>query len=70
VIRINPNNGHVTGKLNFADILKKYSKMDLSYLSASPHGAVLNGIAWDTGRKKMFVTGKLWPLMFEVQLKP
>ena len=70
VIRINPNNGHVTGKLNFAQILKKYSKMDLSYLSASPHGAVLNGIAWDTGRKKMFVTGKLWPLMFEVQLKP
>ncbi len=70
VIRINPSNGHVTGKLNFADILKKYSKMDLSYLSASPHGAVLNGIAWDAGRNKMFVTGKLWPLMFEVQLKP
>lgn len=70
VIRINPTNGFVTGKLNFADILKRYSKMDLSYLTASPHGAVLNGIAWDADKKKMFITGKLWPLMFEVQLEP
>jgi glutamine cyclotransferase len=70
VIRINPANGFVTGKLNFADILKQYSKMDLSYLTASPHGAVLNGIAWDADKKKMFITGKFWPLIFEVQLEP
>ena len=70
VIRINPANGYVTGKMNFADLLKKYSKMDLSYLTANPHGAVLNGIAWDADKKKMFITGKLWPLMFEVQLEP
>lgn len=70
IVRIDPGNGHVTGKLNFADVLKKYSKTDLSYLAASPHGAVLNGIAWDPERKKLFITGKFWPLMFEVQLEP
>ncbi len=70
IIRINPSNGHVTGKLSFTDVLKKYSKMDLSYIASSPHGAVLNGIAWDADKKKMFITGKLWPLLFEVQVEP
>jgi glutamine cyclotransferase len=36
----------------------------------NPHGAVLNGIAWDSTGKKMFITGKLWPLLFELQVEP
>jgi glutamine cyclotransferase len=31
-------------------------------------GAVLNGIAYDSGRKRLFVTGKLWPRLFEIRL--
>jgi glutamine cyclotransferase len=31
---------------------------------------VLNGIAWDKAQKRLFVTGKLWPSMFEVKLRP
>jgi glutamine cyclotransferase len=46
----------------------------LSYLSkegstAKESGAVLNGIAYDTATKKMYITGKLWPEVFEVELK-
>lgn len=70
IVRIDPANGHVTGRMDFRDILAKYSKMDLSYIRNNPHGAVLNGIAWDADKKKMYVTGKLWPLMFELQMQP
>jgi glutaminyl-peptide cyclotransferase len=30
--------------------------------------AVLNGIAWDSKRRRLFVTGKLWPKLFEIEL--
>ena len=29
---------------------------------------VLNGIAYDAKAKRLFVTGKLWPKLFEIQL--
>ena len=31
---------------------------------------VLNGIAWDDAKKRLFVTGKLWPRLFEIRLVP
>jgi glutaminyl-peptide cyclotransferase len=30
--------------------------------------AVLNGIAYDPATKRLFVTGKLWPNIYEIQL--
>jgi glutaminyl-peptide cyclotransferase len=30
---------------------------------------VLNGIAYDAAHDRLFVTGKLWPKLFEIQLK-
>ncbi len=30
--------------------------------------AVLNGIAWDSENRRLFVTGKLWPTLFEIEL--
>ena len=36
---------------------------------ASPD-AMLNGIAWDAGRDRFYVTGKLWPALFEVSWPP
>ena len=35
-------------------------------LSGSPD--VLNGIAWDAAGRRLFVTGKLWPKLFEIRL--
>jgi glutamine cyclotransferase len=70
IVRIDPSNGHVTGKMDFTDILKKYSKADLTYVNNNPDEAVLNGIAWDPVKKKMFITGKLWPNLFELQMEP
>ncbi|MGB4773437.1 MAG: glutaminyl-peptide cyclotransferase [Chitinophagaceae bacterium] len=70
IVKINPANGFVTGKLDFTDILKKYAKIDLTYLQTNPHGAVLNGIAWNPENKKLYITGKLWPLLFELDMQP
>lgn len=70
IVKINPSNGFVTGKLDFTDILNKYAKIDLTYLKTNPHGAVLNGIAWNPENKKMYITGKLWPLLFELDMQP
>ncbi|MFX6226001.1 glutaminyl-peptide cyclotransferase, partial [Acinetobacter baumannii] len=49
--RINPKTGIVTAWI------------DLTGLLAMRRGSedVLNGIAYDAGRKRLFVTGKLWP---------
>jgi glutamine cyclotransferase len=42
-------------------------------LSATQHSspeAVLNGIAYDSAHDRLFVTGKLWPKLFEIQVVP
>jgi glutamine cyclotransferase len=42
-------------------------------LPASEHSsaeAVLNGIAWDSAHDRLFVTGKLWPKIFEIKVIP
>ncbi|XP_072994547.1 glutaminyl-peptide cyclotransferase isoform X4 [Typha latifolia] len=31
---------------------------------------VLNGIAWDKEKNRLFVTGKLWPKLYEIKLRP
>jgi glutamine cyclotransferase len=32
--------------------------------------AVLNGIAWDAEGERLFITGKRWPKVFEIELRP
>lgn len=60
IVKINPETGKVTGKINLAGILdlKGYDKkVD-----------VLNGIAYDSKRNRLFVTGKWWPKLFEIEV--
>ena len=57
---IAPDTGRVTAWLNLAGLMSK------SGLSGD---AVLNGIAYDTQRKRLFVTGKLWPSLFEIKVR-
>ncbi len=35
---------------------------------ADPNDDVLNGIAWDAEGRRLFVTGKHWPKLFEIRL--
>lgn len=60
IARINPSNGKVTGWIDLSG-LKNYGQ---------PTGReeVLNGIAYDPKTDRLFVTGKLWPNVFEIKL--
>jgi glutaminyl-peptide cyclotransferase len=65
IIKIDPTTGNVVGTLNFAGVLKQFAPN----FSPKVQDEVLNGIAYDSTTKKMFVTGKRWPILFEIQLK-
>jgi glutaminyl-peptide cyclotransferase len=68
VIKINPANGHVVGVMNFAGLLQQYAAKEIAQPGFSLNDNVLNGIAWDSTTKKMYITGKRWPKLFEVSL--
>ena len=73
ILKIDPTTGFVVGRLNMQDFLKRNSKKDLSYLTqkgstAEESGAVLNGIAYDKEKNIFYITGKLWPEVFEVKV--
>ncbi len=68
ILKIDPATGFVVGMLNFKDALKKLANINLDR-KAADEGAVLNGIAWDVATRRMFVTGKYWPILLEIKLK-
>jgi glutamine cyclotransferase len=61
VARIDPASGKVTGVIDFAGLLPRENRGE--------NPDVLNGIAYDSTTDRIFVTGKLWPKLFEVRLK-
>ena len=62
IARISPKDGHVLGWINLKGILSAPYKV----VSAE---AVLNGIAYDSAGDRIFVTGKLWPRLYEIKVK-
>jgi glutamine cyclotransferase len=75
IVRIDPATGRVSGRMDLSGLLARNSRESLTYLttpgsSAEQHGAVLNGIAWDAARRRLLVTGKLWPHIFELKIEP
>ena len=58
IARISPANGEVLG---FIDLATLYPQ------SARGSEAVLNGIAYDAAAKRLFVTGKNWPQLYEIR---
>ncbi len=57
IARISPVDGRVIGWIDMTGLLKDRLGAD-----------VLNGIAYDSLGKRLFVTGKLWPKLFEIQI--
>ena len=62
IARISPRDGTVIGWIDLTGLLSPVYRLDPE--------AVLNGIAYDPVRKRLFVTGKRWPSLFEIQLVP
>ena len=62
IARISPADGKVLGWIDLAGIISKAERPDSD--------AVLNGIAYDAAGDRLFVTGKLWPKIFEIKVVP
>jgi glutamine cyclotransferase len=62
IARISPSTGKVLGWIDLTGILAKGQVTDPE--------AVLNGIAYDAAHDRLFVTGKLWPSLFEIKVLP
>lgn len=60
IVAIDPADGRVTKLIDATALARE--------IAARDSDAVLNGIAWDAKARRLFVTGKLWPTLFEVQL--
>lgn len=63
IIRIDPETGVVTGLIDMRGILP-----DEDFVAGKTD--VLNGIAYDDETDRLFVTGKYWPSLFEIELTP
>jgi glutamine cyclotransferase len=62
IVRISPTTGKVLGSIDLSGLLPASEQSDPE--------AVLNGIAWDPVHNRLFVTGKLWPKLFEIKIVP
>jgi glutaminyl-peptide cyclotransferase len=59
IARIDPKSGQVTAWIDLSAIAEQESHEQED---------VLNGIAWDSGRQRLFVTGKNWSKIFEIKV--
>jgi glutamine cyclotransferase len=62
IARISPATGRVLGWIDLSGLLPAGERSDPE--------AVLNGIAYDAAHDRLFVTGKLWPRLFEIKVVP
>lgn len=62
IARIDPSTGKVTGYIDMGNLLPREERR--------PDTDVLNGIAWDETHKRIFVTGKYWPKLYEITVVP
>jgi len=60
LVRIDPASGAVTAVIDLRPIVAE--------VKATDPEAVANGIAWDAAGRHLYVTGKLWPTLFEISI--
>jgi len=61
IVRINPKTGVITGKIDMTGLLRPEDR--------TANTDVLNGIAYDPKTKRIWVTGKRWPKLFQIALQ-
>jgi glutamine cyclotransferase len=62
IARISPESGRVVAWIDLTGLLPPIYQRDAE--------AVLNGIAFDAATGRLFVTGKLWPKLYEIEVIP
>jgi glutamine cyclotransferase len=59
---ISISTGKIKGWIDLSPLLEKFKNLEKKV-------DVLNGIAYDKKNKRLFITGKYWPQIFEIKLK-
>jgi glutamine cyclotransferase len=59
IARIDPRSGQVVAWIDLTAIAER---------ETHEQEDVLNGVAWDAGRRRLFVTGKDWASLFEIKV--
>nr|WP_294908630.1 glutaminyl-peptide cyclotransferase [uncultured Lacibacter sp.] len=60
IVKIDPASGHVVGKMDMSSLANEA-------ITKNPNADVLNGIAYDSTTDKVYITGKLWPTIYQIQ---
>ena len=63
IARIDPKTGHITGAIDLSPLVAAEAAKGRTI-------DVLNGIAYDAAHDRLFVTGKLWPDLYEIRIGP
>jgi glutamine cyclotransferase len=61
ILKINPATGEIVAKADLTSMWDRIKAID-------PEADVPNGIAYDPSTKKIYITGKWWPELYEIQL--
>ncbi len=62
IVKIDPETGYVVGTVDISNLNKQA-------LLKNPNSLEANGIAYNSSTKRFYVTGKLWPYVFEISLE-
>jgi glutamine cyclotransferase len=66
IVKVSPADGRVLGWIDMTGLL---AQLPAAERPSEPE-AVVNRIAYDAAGDRLFVTGKLWPKIFEVKIVP
>jgi len=66
IVRINPKTGRVIGRINCSAFVPREYQEEHKNPRLAEH--VLNGIAYDKETKTLYITGKNWPVMYELRV--
>lgn len=62
IVKIDPKTGKIVAEIDLKGLLSS------NLINQKTPADVLNGIAYDSVKNKIYVTGKLWPKLFEIEL--
>lgn len=60
IVKIDPSSGNVVGRIDLSSLTNEAKRIN-------PNAEVLNGIAYDSTTDKIYVTGKLWANIYQIQ---
>lgn len=62
IIKIDPLNGKVIARLELSSLVTEAASRYKSSME-------MNGIAYDSAKQKVYITGKMWPVIYEIAFK-